>query len=180
MRVETHVELIRSFVNTRDVEQETDALDSPVALVDWLGAHGLADPDLRAGAADLRRARALREALRGHLLANNGAALRTADVDTLDRQARRSRVGLAFTTGGARLEPRASGIDGALGRLLVAVHDAVADGSWRRLKACSADPCGWAFVDRSRNASRHWCSMRVCGNREKARAFRARHAARPA
>jgi len=50
------------------------------------------------------------------------------------------------------------------------------DGSWQRLKACRSDTCRWAFVDHARNRSRQWCSMSVCGNREKARVFRERHA----
>lgn len=29
--------------------------------------------------------------------------------------------------------------------------------------------CGWLFLDQSRNRSRRWCSMAVCGNRAKAR-----------
>lgn len=37
----------------------------------------------------------------------------------------------------------------------------------RRLKTCSS--CGWLFVDRSKNRSRVWCDMAVCGNRAKAR-----------
>ena len=72
-----------------------------------------------------------------------------------------------------RLPP---GVTGALGRVIIAVHDAVADGSWQRLKACRARDCEWAFIDTAKNQSRAWCSMRSCGNREKARAYRRRHA----
>jgi len=35
-----------------------------------------------------------------------------------------------------------------------------------RLKICGN--CGWLFLDRSRNRSRMWCDMAVCGNRVKA------------
>jgi predicted RNA-binding Zn ribbon-like protein len=52
----------------------------------------------------------------------------------------------------------------------------MADGSWRKLKACRSDTCRYAFIDNARNRSRQWCSMEVCGNREKARTFRSRHA----
>jgi len=38
-----------------------------------------------------------------------------------------------------------------------------------RVKQCAG--CGWLFVDRSRNRSRRWCDMRVCGNRAKARRY---------
>lgn len=39
-----------------------------------------------------------------------------------------------------------------------------------RLRACPR--CGWLFVDRSKGGRRRWCSMTVCGNREKARRHR--------
>ena len=40
----------------------------------------------------------------------------------------------------------------------------------------SQSPAGKVvFYDQSRNRSRAWCSMEVCGNREKARSFRVRH-----
>lgn len=36
-----------------------------------------------------------------------------------------------------------------------------------RIKQCSN--CGYLFVDNSKNNSRRWCSMEICGNRVKAR-----------
>ncbi|OCP16510.1 MULTISPECIES: CGNR zinc finger domain-containing protein [unclassified Ensifer] len=36
-----------------------------------------------------------------------------------------------------------------------------------RLKICPN--CGWLFLDKSRNRSRTWCDMAVCGNRSKAK-----------
>ncbi len=38
---------------------------------------------------------------------------------------------------------------------------------WRKVRICRN--CNWLFVDRSRNASRLWCDMSVCGNRQKAK-----------
>lgn len=37
----------------------------------------------------------------------------------------------------------------------------------RRIRICGN--CGWLFLDKSRNGSRLWCDMSVCGNRQKAR-----------
>lgn len=37
----------------------------------------------------------------------------------------------------------------------------------RRIRICQN--CRWLFFDRSRNSSRLWCDMAVCGNRNKAR-----------
>jgi predicted RNA-binding Zn ribbon-like protein len=40
------------------------------------------------------------------------------------------------------------------------------------VRLCAAAGCGWLFLDTSRNQSRRWCDMKVCGNREKARRHR--------
>jgi predicted RNA-binding Zn ribbon-like protein len=44
-----------------------------------------------------------------------------------------------------------------------------------RIKTCRGRNCGWIFMDRSKNRSRRWCDMSVCGNLSKARRFRARY-----
>lgn len=43
----------------------------------------------------------------------------------------------------------------------------VASMQTERLKICPN--CDWLFLDRSKNRSRTWCDMAVCGNRAKAR-----------
>ncbi len=45
-----------------------------------------------------------------------------------------------------------------------------------RVRECGADDCRLLFVDTSRPGRRRWCAMEHCGNREKARAHRARRA----
>jgi predicted RNA-binding Zn ribbon-like protein len=171
------LEHVRAFVNTYDVEDGTDELENPEALGRWLRDRGL----LRGGRptrADLAYARRLREAIRALLLESNGLSVRKEAALTLNRAARKAGLSLVFDPAGtARLELAAKGVDGALGRLLAIVAAATADGTWSRLKACRADDCQWAFYDRARNRSRRWCSMAVCGNRTKARAYRERHAA---
>lgn len=44
-----------------------------------------------------------------------------------------------------------------------------------RVRVCSADDCDWLFLDQSKNRSRRWCDMTVCGNRSKVRRFRRAH-----
>jgi predicted RNA-binding Zn ribbon-like protein len=43
-----------------------------------------------------------------------------------------------------------------------------------RVKQCGGWDCGWLFLDLSKNNSRRWCEMEVCGSRAKARAYYAR------
>jgi predicted RNA-binding Zn ribbon-like protein len=40
---------------------------------------------------------------------------------------------------------------------------------------CQAKTCNWLFLDTSKNHSRRWCDMKVCGNRAKARRYYRRH-----
>ena len=170
------LELVRSFVNSLDVEDEVEQLGSPAELADWLRSRSLLEGDEEVADADLRRAVELREALRDVLLGHHGDhEVDPAAVAAVEAAARRSRLELRFAGDGiARVEPGRGGVDGALGRLLAIVARAQADGTWSRLKACPWDTCHWAFYDHSRNRSGVWCNMAVCGNRAKAQAFRAR------
>jgi predicted RNA-binding Zn ribbon-like protein len=89
-------------------------------------------------------------------------------------------AGAGWAASALRLRPPRTarqGVDAALGTVLAAAFAAMADGTWRRLKACPGERCGWAFYDRSPSASATWCSMRVCGGRAKARAYYARRSA---
>jgi predicted RNA-binding Zn ribbon-like protein len=36
---------------------------------------------------------------------------------------------------------------------------------------CASDPCGWLFLDQTKNHRRRWCEMKTCGNRDKARRY---------
>jgi predicted RNA-binding Zn ribbon-like protein len=114
-------------------------------------------------------AREVREAIRVLLRANNRIGAGVAEASAvLERAARRSDLRVGFAGGALVFE--------STDRILAAIAAAMADGSWTRLKACRSDTCQFAFIDTSRNRSRQWCDMAVCGNREKARRFRRSHA----
>ncbi|NUR92513.1 MAG: CGNR zinc finger domain-containing protein [Nonomuraea sp.] len=153
------MELVRDFLNTLDVEAETDELNSPAELALWLHERGLAEEGARAGEDDLVTALALREGLRSALRRGGPAVLpvlpMTLRID-----------------GKPRWEPVEGGVRGALARIAAQA----ARPGWERLKVCAEEGCQWAFIDASRNRSRSWCSMRLCGNRTKTRAYRARKA----
>jgi predicted RNA-binding Zn ribbon-like protein len=168
------LELVRQFVNSKEVDEGIERLSSPAELQRWLSEHGLPSGS-RLGAPDVERAVALREALRALLFANAGEGLDRRAVTTLNECAHAVRLGARFTDeGDAVLSSEQGGADAAFGRILAIVHRAMVEGRWNRLKACSDDTCQWAFYDASRNRSAHWCSMEVCGNRAKARAYRRR------
>jgi predicted RNA-binding Zn ribbon-like protein len=173
------LEAVRAFVNTLDVNDQTDEFGSSAALIAWLADHGLVAASARASREDLAHALELRAALRTLLLAHTDREpVPAAAFETLDDAARRAPLRLRFDEhGSASLEPQAGGAAAALGRLLVIVHGAIADGTWQRLKACRDHSCEWAFYDHTKNRSGAWCTMEECGNRAKARSYRERHGA---
>ncbi len=166
--------LVQAFVNSADLQDGPETLSTPEALSTWLSSHGLMPAGGASDQGDVRHAVALREALRGIIGANSGGAVYPVDVATLNEAASASKLRARFGSDGrARLEPDVSGVTGALGRIVAAAFTAVADDDWTRLKLCRSRTCRWAFFDRSRNHSSRWCTMASCGNREKARRFRA-------
>jgi predicted RNA-binding Zn ribbon-like protein len=44
-------------------------------------------------------------------------------------------------------------------------------GDAQLIRRCDSETCRWLFLDRSKNHTRRWCDMKVCGNRAKARNF---------
>jgi predicted RNA-binding Zn ribbon-like protein len=146
---------VQLLINSVDLEHQTDWVS------DWLAERGLAGEE--------RRACALREALRRLVLANNGFALDAESVSVVNDAARR--VSLTVDEHGAL----AVAADGdALDNVLAIALGAMLDGTWGRLKACRN--CRWSFYDYSPNRSATWCSMQLCGNRAKTRAYRKRRA----
>lgn len=153
---------IQLFVNTIDVSHDREWLTS------WFQEHGFPTP----ADADLDRARALREAIRELLYANNrsGESASRLALETLGTAADQAQLTIDF--GEPALNARATGLDGILGELAIISYAAMTDGSWQRLKCCRNHECRWAFYDHSKNRSATWCSMQICGNRTKIRTYR--------
>ena len=176
--LEGEVDLLVDFVNTRDLEEETDSVAEPEQLSAWIAERtgeliGALDEE------DVARVRALRESLRALLRTHNGGALDQRRLDPLREAAERSRYRPAFSaTGELEIAPARSDLTGFEARLLLAIERLQSQGAWPRLKACTDGGCQWAFYDATRNRSRTWCSMEECGNREKTRRYRERKGSR--
>jgi predicted RNA-binding Zn ribbon-like protein len=167
--------LVQVFVNTNDLEGGPELLDSPRALHAWLVDAGLLDASEPVGDDDHARAIELREAIRELASGHAGLPHDPAAAEIVNAAARRAGLLPVLDDPTTRFEPSAGGTEGALGRIVAAIHESVAAGTWERLKACERDVCRWAFYDHSKNGSGHWCSMAVCGRREKnRRAYRRR------
>jgi len=178
------------FVNTIESwhnPTETDRLHAYADFVDWSEQAGLVGPDasetLRAAAREheedaervLRRVHALRDCLyRVFVAAEEGKppderALRGISAEVRRAQAHshlsRTAEGLAWELDGAQ----AGELDWPLWKLVHAAAELLTSKTLHRVRRCADEACRWFFVDRSRNHSRRWCDMAVCGNRAKAR-----------
>jgi predicted RNA-binding Zn ribbon-like protein len=174
----TRLDVIRDFVNTLDLEIGVDRIATAEKLAGWFSEQGVVDDLVEPTQQEHAEALAVREAIRELLLANNGVAADGEDASKrLEEAGRRARLGVRFENGLPVVAPEADGARGAIGRIVALVAELAPTDEWKRLKSCRDEHCRVAFYDQSRNRSRAWCSMEVCGNREKARSFRARHAA---
>jgi predicted RNA-binding Zn ribbon-like protein len=178
--------LVQAFANTFwDLEGGgADEWGDAGEYARWLGARGFATrPPARVTEADRARAIELREALRAlahrHHDDPSPAPAGTPALAVLDAAAARASLRVSFADGGASPVhvPVGDGPDDALALVVGVVAEAMTDGTWTRMKACPGPHCGWVFYDGSKNRSRQWCSMEICGNRVKGREFRARRRA---
>jgi predicted RNA-binding Zn ribbon-like protein len=147
---------VQLLINSTDLENEVEWLP------DWLAEHGLEH--------DADRAAELREALRALVRANNGVRVEANALGVLNRAAAGVRV--AVTAEG---EVSLASDGDTLDQVVAIALGAMIDGTWSRLKACRN--CRWCFYDYSPNRSATWCSMQICGNRRKTRAYRTRRKA---
>jgi predicted RNA-binding Zn ribbon-like protein len=184
---------VLAFVNTlsgRPTAAPSERLVSYDALVDWareqhlvsaaagerLSAEARRHPQQAASV--LARAREFREAL--------NALAGAIEHDRQPAPAVLATIGncLAAAYAHGRLVPHEGGLqwiasaEDDLDRILWEIGRATGRlvGSPRlgRIRACAASDCGWWFMDDTKNHSRRWCDMKICGNREKVRRFRQR------
>ncbi len=182
--------LALNFVNTRPVigDQPQELLDTFGSLLRWFVAAGLlADQereefhgrwrDTPQAAAALENALAFRERLREeiiHVEANKG--IRQKLITDLNHMLQEHVLPL-------RIVPVAEGFaeefrftpgvpKDLLGPLMYAAADLFTKFDLRRIHKCHT--CVLHFYDTTKNATRRWCSMKICGNRAKVASYVAR------
>jgi predicted RNA-binding Zn ribbon-like protein len=200
------IELVRSgdhpalnFLNTRCRPRGTqlELLSSGEDLVGWMEVEGLLDASERSAVLEVfsagqlnavaQEAREVREWLRGEIaswvgsdspVAVSAVALeRLNGLLSLDRrcsQLRPTLDGLGFELRDRRHweAPRQ-----VLAPVVAAVAELLVAGNRELVRTCAAPRCAIWFYDRTRSHRRRWCSMAVCGNREKVRSHRERASA---
>ncbi|MBV8582527.1 MAG: CGNR zinc finger domain-containing protein [Candidatus Eremiobacteraeota bacterium] len=168
------LDLLRQLVNTLDLPDGPDRLATPDEASVWCRERGL-PPVTNQNECD--RLRAFREAIRDVLFANNGEFEASRAWAALEPFSPRAPLIVAVENGAPVLRAAGSGVDAVIAALFAIVYDAVAHGTFARLRACRKSSCRFAYYDRSKNGSRAWCSMATCGNREKAQRRRRRERA---
>lgn len=166
--------VVQAFVNTNDIEGTEERLSDAPALDSWFRRAGLSRGDMPATRAQFRAALDIREGLRALGQANNGEPPIPETLHRLNDAARAIPLAPRLGPHEWHLDAHESGVRGALGWILATVVEAMSDGTWFRMKACRRDRCRWLFYDHSKNHSGVWCAMEVCGNKEKASAYRRR------
>jgi predicted RNA-binding Zn ribbon-like protein len=162
------LELVRVLANTYDPETERDYLRVPADARALFEAKGFPAtlPEV-SGYEDLY---ALRDALRQTLEAHAHAAEDAAAWERIRSYAQTAELRLDVDgPDRIRLAGYGTGLARFVAEILAIVYDSVRDGTWQRLKLCREESCGSAYYDSSKNGSGTWCSMAVCGNRNKAR-----------
>jgi len=176
------LELLASYADLLRFMEQTKLLDAPQT-------RRLAkSTDAAAGARALRSARELREALAvvfyGTLNGRTPPPEETRILGRHFRAAAQHRELHWQQAANAHLEPRMGWewgrFEGAaelpVWILSQTAADLMTSDAMGQVRACGADTCRWLFLDTSKNHTRRWCNMKVCGNRMKARRFHARHA----
>lgn len=162
------LEVVRQFVNTEDVYGDEDLLTDLETARPWLAAHHLVTEPARTDEIDRAMLRRMRKTLRDLAVATTtgepppGSVIEELNALTSNVGSRpefrrldsNSTARLAST-----LVATQQGASGAVAILAAAVHDAVRDGTWLRLKACTNPECTWLFYDTSRSRTGRWCSM---------------------
>ena len=106
-----------------------------------------------------------------------------ADIETLNAAlaAAKAAERVAWTSEGMRSVALADpgSLDDGLWPIAKAAEQVLISAEPRRVKICGSPTCQWLFLDNSKNATRRWCRMEVCGNREKGRRRLKRERERP-
>lgn len=184
------------FVNTLDNRaipgEEIELLESYSALTEWAEQAGLIPTRQRRSLASLanvdseralfvlRSAIRLRECLYRmfqRIVSDQPPA--SADLALLGSYVASSYSRLRLLPGdhAFRLDwgAPAQRLDSVLWPVVKSAVELLTSEDLKRVRQCDVSTCRWFFVDRSKNHSRRWCDMKICGNRVKARKFYGRN-----
>lgn len=183
-------DLCLDFINTvhwrGDPQRRRDMVESPQALRSWAVQAGVLGADAAGasspGAAERACARARRHRELTHEViaaAVRGAKPSSEALEELSAALRREVAGFHLVWQGERctwrLKESVLDLDQLLAQFARSALDLLTSPNLTRVSECSGPGCGWLFLDTSRNHSRRWCDMGICGNRVKAKSYYTAH-----
>lgn len=176
-----------NLVNTMHIsnKQVVDILHDPSRTFQWLEENNL----LRESDAlaleneellvplidDLRTLRQLCKVILSDLKQQGKISLNT--IDQLERLVQQVKVSLTIVPEQEKLKLVSEGIttrDHVLHNIANSIIHTLDRNSIDRIRECEHQECIHYFVDTSKSGKRRWCSMELCGNRQKASEFYAR------
>ena len=168
------------FLNTRLVNggEVMDFFAGTDGMRQWIASAGL--QDVASGAEEPRAATSFREVLReavDPMRAKQGPP--AAALSAVNAKLAEVSHGYALGQGTGGLELRRiteTGEAGVLGAIALDFARFACEHEPERLKRCANPACTMIFYDRGKNNTRRWCTMSICGNRDKVARFRARKA----
>ena len=187
-------ELALDFANTssgRGFDTHRDHLRTPEDLIGWAEHAKVIPPDEAGKLAAATRedsalaarlldsALALREDI--YALGVEVAAGRAAPAGAMENLTRTHALALSR----ARLSRfdrhyawswsvEGSPVEAVLGPISLSALTILLQADLTRIKQCRGEKCGWLFLDTTKNKSRRWCEMEICGNRAKQKRFGAK------
>jgi predicted RNA-binding Zn ribbon-like protein len=171
-----------------------DLLSDYAGLTRWLSAAGLATASASAALAErwqatrngtmaLAEAKHLREDLRNFLVAyRSGTTVRDKWIETLNSVLSRGPAyqSIQWNSKSRRFIRLRTHQDGGAVTPIILIAEAItallAEKDLTLIKKCGNPACVLWFYDTSKNHTRRWCSMDLCGNRAKVAAHYHRHA----
>jgi predicted RNA-binding Zn ribbon-like protein len=174
--------LLYEFTNSLDlrryVEQGTahagsDEFATASMLEEWMRARGLLAPRARINTKEHHRVLKLRDALRSFLRLAPDQRTDAAVTVSLNNNSADFPLVLNVSSD-AQASLLAAPGSSQIGRVLGELYSLTVTGRLDRLKVCASEECRWIFYDRSKPSNRRWCSSKLCGNRDKTRAYRRR------
>lgn len=184
--------LCLDFLNTVHhfgAEEPGDELETPDDFLLWALEAKLLRPEEaseirrqfqsnpRSGEEALRQAKRVRSRLR-QLLRPAKRRVERKDIAALNSWLKQHSGSPAVVRDGTvwRLawRPTSTGVERLLFEIIVSAAKVLTGVPRERIRKCASPICTWLFIDTSKNHTRRWCDMRVCGNRAKVRSFRMR------
>lgn len=181
------------FANTLDYrfdpKRKVDLLNDYASLLEFVQQSGivtrtqarqrLLQTSSRDGRATLKRAILLREAMDSLFRSTvAGKPPRTSHLQVLNRFLETTPAGESLFWRGSEFirvySTLVSQTDAPLGPIVESAATLLTSPERHYIRECADPSCRWLFLDRTKNHSRRWCEMRLCGNRSKVQHFRAR------